>query len=120
MTFPVELIMNPKTRGLILKVSSLPIFGGTNVPVPEKETQRLGFFNITYEHHYTVQEIEAELARTGKNNANAYREIRTRKVLLERPYREMQTTTFQSYHIPEKLARQERENGLELARSCTS
>ena len=122
MNFIAELTRDGKTNGLALKVSSLPIFSveyEQPVIVPENEISRLGFFNITYEQHYTAQQIESELARLNKN-ANAYRPIRTKTINLFKPYRTMHTTTFQSYKIPEELVRQERRNCFELASCCTS
>ena len=120
MDFPVELVRVEKTDKLALNVSSLPIYGGKPIIVPKNKMQRLGFFNLTYERHYTIQEIEAELAKMGIKNANAYRELRTREVEFDKPYRVMQTTDFRAYNIPEKLANKEREKAIALARSCTS
>lgn len=119
MDFPVELDRDAKTNRLILKVSSLSFFGGKPIFIPE-DVPKIGFFSVTYEMHYTTQEIETELVRLGKNEANAYREIRTGKVILDKPYREMRTTTFQSYHIPEELAKKERKKVVALTISCTS
>lgn len=128
MNFPVELERKPKTSKLMLYVSSLPIFGGKPIVVPEGEVERLGSFSLTAEFvssvgNYTLQEIEAELKRLGKKGANAYRVIRKREFTEDKPdkpYRKMETTTFQAYRIPENLAQKERKNSLDLARSCTS
>ncbi len=125
MDFPVELVMDKHVKGLILKVSSLPIFGDKPVIVPEDKITRRGFFSLTSEYvsqygNWTVQKIEDELQRRGISNANAYRVIRTKRFTQDKPYKKMETTTFQSYHIPENLVQRERKNSIELAGSCTS
>jgi hypothetical protein len=120
MDFPIELQRDEKTNGLVLKVSSLVIFGGKPIFVPDSQLQRLDFFDITYEHSYSVQQIASELQRKGIFDANAYREIRTKKFYTEKPYKSLQTTTFRSYHIPEQLVSEERKKCIALAQSCTS
>ena len=118
--FPAELRRESKVDGLILHVSSLPIFSSKPLVVQDENIKRLGFFNLTYERHYTIQEIEAELLRQGIKNANAYRLLRTKEFNLEKPYRKMKTATFSAYHIPEDLVRRDRELAISLAQSCTS
>jgi len=120
MEFPVELIRKPKIKGLALYVSSLPLFSKRPVIIQDNEIKRLGFFNLTYEQSYTVQEIESEFQRQGIENANAYRVLKTKKINLEKPYREMKITTFRAYHIPETIAKKERGLTIDLAQSCTS
>jgi len=120
MEFPIELVRYPRIKGLVLKAFSLPLFSMKPVFVPEEEIQRLGFFDVTYKNYYDIQQIESGLSLRGIKNANAYREIRTIDVKLENPYRILKKTTFQSYHIPEKLAKKERDKAMSLALSCTS
>lgn len=120
MEFPVELERVCKTNNLALHVSSLPIFGGVPIIVPEKDIERKGFFDLTYEYGYTIQEMILELKRKGITDVNAYRPIRTREFTQYPPYKRMKTTTFQSYHIPDEIARGDLEKGFALARECTS
>ena len=120
MEYPIQLIRNPKVKGLVLKVSSLPIFSKKPVFVREEEIQRLGFFDVIYENYYDIQQINTALSLKGIKNANAYREIRTLELKFENQYQIMKRTTFQSYHIPEKLAQKESDKSMALALSCTS
>lgn len=120
MEFPVELERVGKTDDLALHVSSLLIFGGVPVIVSKQDIERKGFFDLTYEYHYTLQEMQSELARRGIEDVNAYRPIRTKTFTQYPPYRKMQTTTFQSYHIPTDIAKSEREKCSALACACTS
>jgi phage/plasmid-associated DNA primase len=120
MGFPVELERVGKTNDLALHISNLVFFGGGPVIIPVKDIERKEFFDLTYEHSYTLQEMVSELERKGINCANAYRPIRTKKFIQYRPYRQMQTTTFRAYHIPAEMVKSEREKCLALARECTS
>lgn len=120
MEFPVELERVGKTNDLALHVSSLVIFGGVPVIVPKKDVERKGFFDLTYEHSYTLQEMILELERRGIKDVNAYRPIRTREFTQYPPYKRMKTTTFQSYHIPDEMAKSDLEKSFALASACTS
>lgn len=120
MEFPVELERVGKTDDLSLHVSSLVIFGGVPVIVSAKDIERKDFFDLTYEYHYTLQEMVSELERRGIEDVNAYRQIRTKNFIQHAPYRRMQTTTFRAYHIPAEMVKSEREKCIALARACTS
>ena len=120
MEFPVELARVGKTNDLALKVSSLPIFGGVPIIIPEQDIARKGFFDLTYEYSYTIQQLQSELERRGIGDANAYRSLRTKTFATFPPYKKMKTTTFQSYNIPVDMAKNERENGFALTLACTS
>lgn len=125
MSFPVELDLDRDSGNLVLHVSSLEIFGDRPVVVPADKTQKLRFFSLTSEYrssvsNYTIQEIETELARLGIDNANAYRVLRKKRFTKDKPFIEMETTTFRAYHVPEDLAQRERKNSLDLASCCTS